>query len=220
MPYVLKTVKARVADGFAEESARLYGDKYLDHLARSSETVAQSLRRTVALLVLAIAAFVLLVGSKDAQVTVGPIKLSNLAGVLTFIPAFTAYLFYEFFALVELRATIDELISATVETLYPTLHENDLDVTLMSQTIQAWGGPGTTPGRLRASPHTSWSKAREALGYVVGVGILLGALAFAVFAYWRLYRYPGADDVLVTVSLVFAALNSLRGLLVMAAFEV
>lgn len=214
MPLKVMPTGERVAKAFADESARAYGDKYLDHLLTRRTDLGRDIRRAVSLVALLAVSFALLAGAKEAQLTLGPIKLTNVAGVLTLVPALLAYLYYEFMALMLVTHLYNRLISATFKSLYPGLYEQDLEVPLAPTTMQPWGY--TIASVLRENDSSRWSDIDEALGTAHGVAIHFGAIIFLVYAYWRLFSLPTANDVAVGVSLAFAAVNALRGILMFA----
>jgi hypothetical protein len=202
----------RIEQAFDDDEARAYGDKFLDYLVSRYDALEQALRRTSVLCAVLVVSFLLLAGAKQAKFTVGPITLTNVAGVLTLIPAVFSYLYYELVVLVQGRNTFAEGVSASVAKLYPTLDKNGLVPMLAPATVQAWSPPSWQDLRAREA---TWGDRFDGLLETAIIAIVLfGSVLFVGYCYWHLYREPKANTIAVSASIVFSALNVTRSWLV------
>jgi hypothetical protein len=208
----IKPLGDRVAEAFEDEDVRAFGDKYLDHLLTSAQAIADALRRTSTFVVVLILVFFLLANARTAEFTFGPLKLTNVAAVLTLIPAVVSFLSYEFIVLLHAGNRYEKLKDATIAVLFPGLYQNDLEDSLSPVTTQAWGAHR---GLGLRSVEKGWmaSVLDESI-WIVGAAIIFGTLGFLVYAYVHLFQEPKAHDVVVAVSLVFAACNVGRAVLI------
>lgn len=89
-----KSIFRRVGDSFEDNNHEdIY--KYLDWLRSSISDLAQSVRRSAALIILLIAAFELIITSPTVALSLGPFRVSRGSVVLEFIPPLVAYLWLQ-----------------------------------------------------------------------------------------------------------------------------
>lgn len=93
------SIRERVEHAFDEQTAAAFGIQYLEILLTGWRGLVVSLRRTTLSLVVLVVVFMLLLNAKEAQFTLGPLRLTNVAAVLTLIPLLVAALAYEFVSL-------------------------------------------------------------------------------------------------------------------------
>ena len=210
-----KAIEERIKAAFHSGSPdHEFGEKYLDLLYANWCAVARALRRTSVLLVGLVVAFLSLAYARNTEFTLGPLRLTNISSVLVLVPAIVSLLAYEFFVLGTARIRYRDTIRALVQLLHPSVSENDLQLLLEPPTASLWSDEGWL--KLRESEPGIASKLIGWGGNVVLFSLVLGTLAFLVYAYVTLYENSHANTLGVTASLVFAVFNGVRGVLVLA----
>jgi len=202
-------LSGRIEAFLAEPTERGWADRYLERLIDNTNVLSERLRRTTALIILLLGAFVVFSGAKTTEVTVGPFKLTNVSAVLTLIPAIVSYLYFEFVITGLARAQARDITNALLAGLYPEFSWNHLVETLDTATLQVFG----EESRLRAKPPNRASKVIDKLTDLHAYGLLFGALAFIAYAYVHLFNDPKAKTYVVVASLAFAAVNVARAVL-------
>jgi len=208
-----KTPEEKVNDAFDSATLTGFGLKYLELLYGNWADMMRALRRTILLAVILVASFLLLSDAKSASFTIGPLKTSNIAAVLTLIPAITSFLTFEAIDLTLSGAYYREVSSALWERLYRPIFENNLEVLLEPMTTFAWG-MGTSMG-LSSQKSKRIESLVDASGIAMAVVTVLGILAFLVYAYWRLYEHSHTSWIVVTGSLAFAIFTAIRSSLLL-----
>ena len=202
----------RVAAAFDKETADAYGDQYLDAVVQNWREIARAMRRSLLVIVALMAGFFLLQNAKNTEITLGPLKLTNVSAVLTVIPALVAVLGYEvlagFFAYVLCRDTI----TALMKVLHPSIHENDLQLLLVPPTTSLIGGVGSSWEDLRNTAPGMEEKVLVVTSTGIFVAIVIGGFAFFGYSYIHLYADRHANMVAVSVSCLAAAVYVVRTL--------
>jgi hypothetical protein len=177
-----QTLSQRASEAFDPENfAELsYGQSYVERILANIDAAEAQLRRTVIAIVALVAFFFLFAHSKSSELSLGPLTLSDVKGVLTLVPPVVAYLLYEFVAAVGIGSLYATLLFAVTHTLYPSLWKSDLDTALLSVTQQVWGDISDRADLSGESPITPWL---GRLGRLIGYGFMIGILAFLVYAY-------------------------------------
>jgi hypothetical protein len=198
----IMSLSARIEQAFKQDAVRTeFGQKYLELLLQSWAAIASAMRRTVTLIVALILSFLLLYGGKKAELSLGPLKVKDISSALTFVPAIISQLYYDFVTLLFANNRYEDLKDALVERLYPDVYASELHESLAPPTTSVWGHNPWQ--RLRATPPGRSSSLMNWLGNAIGIAILVGALAFLVFAYWRLLLHSPGSKVPVVISLAF-----------------
>jgi hypothetical protein len=205
---VPQLVRERVEAAFADEDEHAFGERYLDHVLERWTGIEAALRRNVLLIVLLVVAFLLLEGGETSEFSLGPFKVTDVSSVLTLVPAVVSFLYYEWAELISARGRYALLRYEVFRKLHPVAHEKQLGAALAPPTISVWGDHPWE--RLRYRERGRAYFLLEKCGMVVTVGILLGAIAFPIYAYATLFEDSQTDPMALTLSLVFTLFNLAR----------
>jgi hypothetical protein len=203
-----KPMADKINEGFPKDIADEFGQKYLEMLYANWSEMVRTLRRTILFSVVLMTGFLLLDHAKAAEIALGPLKTTNIAAVLTLIPAVTSFLLFEAIDLTIAGGYYGDAASALMKKLYPSVYENDLEMLLEPTTTFAWG-IGFTAG-IMPRPEGKLGKFRAGTALGIAFAVVGGVLAFLVYAYAVLYGSSHANVFAVTASLVFAAFNVAR----------
>jgi hypothetical protein len=208
----VKSFDQRMKDAFGGAARAEFGQKYLELLYANWYEVARNVRRMAGLFVGVGVGFLLLVHAKNAQVTLGPLKLTNVAAVQTVLPAVASFLLYEFVAFAVASATYAEAAGSLIHDLYPPVFENDLEILLAPSTSHIWE---ESNWRFLRTRRASGKPARglDVMAKASVLVLLLGGLLFLAYAYYELYRNSHANVAAVSLSVAFAVWNVVRSLL-------
>lgn len=210
MPY--QTLAKRVDEGFDDHALDSFGVEYLKLLVERTSEFARAARRTGTLIVVLAVAFVLLLGARNAEIGVGPLKVTNVASVLPLLPVVLSFLVYELVVLVLGQMTFEDAVGAVVRRMYRDLHDHELDLLLTPATAALWGRERwrhlrpTAPGRM--------ARAVRTFDRLLIAGLVGGSIAFMGVAVSRLEDHPHVNDALVSVAGLIVVANVVRTLLV------
>jgi phosphoglycerol transferase MdoB-like AlkP superfamily enzyme len=205
-------LRDRVEAAFAEQTARSFGHSYLEALLVGWREIAQSLRRSLALVVVLMVAFFLLKNSKTSDFTLGPIKLTNISSVLTVLPVLVSVLIYECMGLVSAFSMYREMTGEVVRSLHPSIYENDLEMMLAPPTITLIGGVGENWEGIRKSPPGLPGSILGATTVAIFAAIVGASFGFLTYAYGYLYTDTHVNSLVVSLSLGASVLYAVRAL--------
>ena len=133
-----KSIRDRINDSFStdDKDSLKY---YLDSVAGAWKDYADGIRRSATIMLILIAVFELLLSNSAQRVTFGPVVLTGVTTVITFIPTVVAYFYYESWTYLIAFGDISKVYSTVFAIWNPTAEENDLDAVLQ-------------PGRRRFPP--------------------------------------------------------------------
>jgi hypothetical protein len=141
-----------------------------------------------------------------SEVSVGPFKLTESAVLLPAIPVAITYLFQESLYALDLAERLTDLHNEVITEVYPAVEKADLELPLMAMTPSLWGeNRWIQYGFDRQSPAI---KVWNSSGALLGVGLVLGALAFLVHAYVELIQR--SNTVLTWVGLTISLILVIR----------
>ena len=204
-----KSPRDAVDDAFDPATLEQVGQKYLELASANWFETVRTLRRTVLLCIATVLSFLLLDNS-GGELNLGLLKTNNASAASTLLPAVTSFLLFEAIDLTVTSFYYEDVMSALMEKLYPSLYRNDLELLLTPPASFAWGA-GTRESLSPPSRGTDkLDQFREWIGRVVTTAIVLGVLGFLVYAYLSLYGNEQTNFFVVTASLVFTAFNLLR----------
>jgi hypothetical protein len=203
-------LRDRVADAFDSETSGKFGELYVTALLDNWREIARAFRRSLLLAVALIVGFYLLRGAKNAELTLGPLKLTNVTSVLTIIPALLAVVAYECVSLLAAFAAYRDAMGEVVRKLHPKVYENDLELLLVPPTLTLLGGIGSSWEDLRKKPPGISEKVLSITSTVVFAAIIGGSAGFLVYAYSYLYRHSHVNTIAVSVSLCVAVIYAIR----------
>jgi len=156
--------------------------KYLDWLSSTIGDISQSLRKTVALLLSLMAAFAIVNGSPNAELSIGSIKVSNSSLVIIFLPALISFLFFQV-----IRDTLQLVARGRAFTEAFSIwssdaEKNDLDSLIAPSRAAYWDLGGT--GR---PSNTTGSERIAKIGQLGAAPVIfVGVIWFEVYAYLHL----------------------------------
>jgi hypothetical protein len=210
MPDDPTRLEDRVEAALATASGESFGPKYLDLMLGAWKDATDGSRRSATLMVVLVGAFLLLAVGDGTQITLGPLRVADTAAVLTFIPAIVSYLGYGMLESQAAAFKYQDLADATIQRLYPSFSENDLQRTLAPVAGPLWGDEPWS--RLRTGPEGRLFRAHTLLRNAVAALVIFGVLVFLAYAYWWLFRRGDASTPIVAASLAFATLNVIRAI--------
>jgi hypothetical protein len=196
-----------------------YSRQYLSILIENWREVARAFRRTTMLIAALIIGFVLLEGSKTAQVTIGPLKLENIWTVLTVVPVLIAILNYECVSLFAAFAMYRETTSELVRVIRPSVHDNDLERMLAPPTLSLIGAVGGTWEDVHQSAPSFARTILTKTSVTMLLVLIVGSIGFLGYTYFQLYTSRHVSPIAVSVSLVLAVLYSIRAVALMVHTE-
>jgi hypothetical protein len=206
----------RVDAAFDGESQSAFDLKYLEYILENWRDMGRSMRRSLIAVVLFMAAFVLLRGAKTAQVTVGPLRITNVSAILIAIPVVVAVLLYESTGYVAGYALFREVANELVRKLHPPIHDNDLGWLLSPPTISLLGGVGLSWEDVQPVEPGLPRKVLDATTIAIFVAVGAVSLSFLGYSYVYLYSDHHANTVAVSISLGLAVLFTVRTLAFLA----
>jgi hypothetical protein len=207
----IKPLDDRLRDGFDPHTLDKFGLRYLEAIIESWRESEQTMRRTLAFAGLLVVIFFLLTHAKTAEVTLGPLKLTNVAAILILIPTLVAFLGHEWMELLCAAERYESVSEGLTRLLAPSLHENDLDVLLAPPVVHPYGRLADRSWmEIRSSAKPASRKTLEFITYLVVVVVLLGSIAFLVYSYIYLYGDPHANAVPVSIGLAVTAVYAVR----------
>lgn len=210
---VLKPMRKRTLDAFGGATLDKYGIRYLEAIMENWRDAEATMRRTLAFAGVLVVIFFLLAHAKNAEVSFGPLKLTNVAAVLTLIPTIVAILGNEWCDLGGNCEAYERVWDNLIARLMPSIYDNDLDVLLFPPTVHAFGRWADRSWQgVRATPEQAAALLLSTTRYLVAFVVFLGSIAFFVYAYIYLYGDRHADPAAVTVGLGVTTVFALRSI--------
>jgi len=207
-----ESISHRVTAAFGDDASPDFAQKYLEWVLTNSREIQASLRRTGTLLVSLVALFLLLIGAKHAQVTLGPLKLSETSSVLALLPAMASYLLVDMLTLLSMSNRYGDLRICVFRHLHAKAAAQGLGSALSPPVPSLWGHAPMLD-LTNAPRNTRIKNVLENMATAVGLAIVVGAVLFMLYAYVRLFELHGVSEPLLWASLCFAAFNLLRAVL-------
>jgi hypothetical protein len=205
------SIDERVRKAFDSGTLEKFGLRYLEAIIESWREAEQNMRRAVAFAGILVVIFFLLAHAKNAEVTFGPLKLTNVAAVLTLIPTLVAFLGHEFAERNASSERYEAVCGALVNLLAKSIRENDLDNLLAPEVVHPMG---RVEGRSWQNIQLGGSRAAYAVMDVtkyIGIAVVfLGSIAFLVYAYVYLYGDRHASSAAVSIALAITAVYVIR----------
>jgi hypothetical protein len=195
---------SRVRAAFDADLLLNYGQSYLDALLAIWRELVHSLRKTLLLLAALMLAFLLLQGAKNAQFALGPLRLTNVAAVLTLIPILVSALIYEFVILMVAQKRYRDTITETVRLLHPSLYEYGLDHMLYAASNHFVVATAGRWEQMRTTRPGLANKVLELTGLASLSCLTFGAFGFLIYAYSHLFADSHANAIAVSVSAAIA----------------
>lgn len=209
----LKPMRQRTLDAFDDTTLKKYGTRYIEAVMGNWREAEVAMRRTLTLTGVLVVIFFLLAHAKNAEVSFGPLKLTNVAAVLTLIPTIVAILGAEWCDLLAACERYERVWDAVIPRFAPSIYENDLDVLLLPSTVHAFGrGSDRDWQMLRAMPQRPTAFVLLVTRYLLAFVIFIGSIAFFVYSYIYLYGDRHADAAAVTVSLGVTIVFAVRAI--------
>jgi hypothetical protein len=209
----VQNLAERVAGAFAEGADHHFGDAYLTGLLERWSQAQTTIRRDANSLVILAAAFVLLKGAKTGEVSLGPVRITDVVQVLPLLLGVIAYLYWRMVHHALALRSYAVLVAHVIETLHPAVSQAHLGEALEPLTSHSWSG-----GVVQSVRHGSESRKRSAalrfVGRVQDLLLLGGAPAFLVFAFIYLLGTPHLNWPTYVLSLGFTMFNVTRAQLV------
>jgi hypothetical protein len=202
------SIRLRIAAAFEDDPARSFGSRYVEIMLERWCELNRASKRISTLMVILGAGFVLLAGAKTAEFNLGPLKLTNVASILTIAPVIVSFLLHEFVVLVSAAARYREVAYEATANLYPTIEDNDLQRMLAPPTASLWGREQWR--QLREKPCSRVARLAEQLDVGVVLALTFGTIGFLVYAFATLFRDPHTSGPLVGVAVVVAGFNLIR----------
>jgi hypothetical protein len=207
----IKKIRERAEEAFSSPETSAYAKDALEAIRSNLIQAGNDVKRSALLLFLLIAVFELMTQSAIAEVSLGPFKLTNVALVQKLIPAGVGYYFHNLAYLATIRHKMDVVHMNIIRKVYKPIFESGLQYY-----ITPHYGALTDDDKL-ARKNTKSAKILEILSYVTLVILFLGVISFEIYAFYRLFKMSGLQDILVWASLLTTLVFFIRGLIVVSA---
>jgi hypothetical protein len=201
-----KNIRQRVYDSFRYSP---HGDilQFMEWLRSTMEELTRSLRRTIATILLLIAAFELVYQSPKTELAIGSFKISSGSVVVIFIPAVTSYLFLQMMD-DSIRLWRTQKVFSEVFTIWSSEAEkNDLDLWVLPPQAAYWNQSETKLSEF------GWKDRITAhIRTLISASIFVAVIVFEIQAYYVLHAQHIANNIPWTISVVMAAVFSIVAL--------
>ncbi len=178
-----KDIRERANDSFDEndkEGIRQYFDwlraTILDYLA--------NIRRMTTILLLLVAVFELVIGSRKTEISIGSFTVSRTSIVLVFLPAVIAFLYVQTLWDSIRTTQLDNAAGEIFKKWSAKASENDLDHLLIPSQMLFWM---TLGDRLQKTNETSSFRLTRTTSTILLLIFILGIFAFEGQAYYALF---------------------------------
>lgn len=205
-----KSIEDRIKESFNQDDKE-EAFKYMDWINSSIIAFTQTIRRNASLLVLLVAIFELIVGSRDATLSIGSFKISRNSITLTFLPGVISFFFMQII-----------LDSAKVNRLYyiffavfkiwsPEGSINELDQLLDQPLPTYWSMSSTS-----IEHQDRLDKLEIVSSTMLLWAVIIGVIAFEGQAYYVLFPAHASAIIPWAVSLLLTLFFLVFGILFMA----
>ncbi len=206
-----KTLVQLVDAAFSDKVARKYANEYLETIRSNWRYVESIVKRTVLLALLLMAIFELMSQSSIQEVTLGPVKLTNLTLIYKFLPLAISFCFYYLMNLIQMQITYSVIHRRIMNQVYSPISMNKIESFLPPPYTSIFGDITFIPKQYKLYVVV------EHISTVIAFGVIFGALVFEIYAFQRLFTAFGSADILVWCILGGSLLLLLQAFLVIFA---
>lgn len=185
-----KNISEKTTEVFSDPDLSSYRSDYIKELRENWSRNNDTQSRDLILLVLLAAIFELISRSAVGKISIGPIEVSDLPIIAKVLPIIIAYLYYDIAVLAAWHDLFSSANTALMSLAYPKAAEEDFDV-LLHPRLHALAAPGLPVN----------STLLKVVNAFLGLMILLGAIAFEIYAFYALFHRFGYTDIVVWASL-------------------
>jgi hypothetical protein len=198
----------RFKQAFPPEATASFGNQYLEMLLQNLRETDKGIRYVTAAVIFLIFTFELFARAAVSEISLGPVKLSELSLIHRLLPALAAYFLFELVSLYDLRSRGAHVFYAGIAKFYPDVYATDLEAYLLPSSPTVFGD-----SRFLDSEHST-AKIQKFLNYVIATVLILGTLIFIASALYRLFGIFGRADPIVWISSVVSVVYAVQGFLV------
>jgi sterol desaturase/sphingolipid hydroxylase (fatty acid hydroxylase superfamily) len=208
-------IDVRIRAAFDHNTLEKFGLRYLEAIIGNWRDAEQTMRRLLGFAGVLVVVFFLLLHAKNAEVAFGPLKLTNVAAILTLAPTVVAYLMHEYIDHMGACERYEDACEELVKLLAPSVRENDLDTLLAPEVVHPMGRAADRSwDSLRIAPRPVTREIMRVTQLIGIVVVLFGTLAFLVYAYIYLYGDPHANGTAVSIGLAITVVFTARAVAV------
>ena len=180
--------------------------EYIKDLLENWRSATSSVAKAITLLLLLAALFEMLARAAITKVSVGPFEVGDLALIQKALPAIIAYQFYDLQCQIAYITACGLVSRVAMERYYPELINSRLDYFLLPRNSSLLGstlfadhmGPGHSENWNVSRPLT------QRFSLYMGFVIILYAVLFEIYAYWRLFTQFSFRDPIVWATLLLS----------------
>lgn len=197
-----KKIQERVNTAFPNSAYT--ASEYLQILRANWQQLETDVKRASLFLFISVIAFELIARASVAEVSLGIVKVNDVSMIYRIIPAVVSYYCHNIMYLVTFRKKIENVHDSIIKKVYWNIYENSL-----CSYLRPHYGSLTSDDYL--APKNS--KARSALAFLAVLTIsalIIGLLAFEVYAFYQLFRTYKWKDLLVWFSLALSIIFLIR----------
>jgi uncharacterized protein with PQ loop repeat len=165
----MSTFEADAQRVFSDDKHSAYGDVYLSGVRDNWERTVNSIGRDFVAIVILIAAFLLLLDTKSAKLTVLGLEIDNIGLIREFLPCLISYCTFDLSVRYQREMTYGQMYRSAIMVLYPEL-ANSMLVRGPMPAVQPIAGAG-------------YSKASRRLNWTIVLLVVMGPPFFVVYAY-------------------------------------
>ena len=200
----------KIEDAFSDPESLEYANDYLKELRTNFRVLDNNLRRAIFLFLLFIALFELVTQATITEITVGPFKIANLAILQKLIPVFASYYYYVMHYSIAWRQELHSVHSKVVSIVYKKIFESGLYAYLILSANELLGSPGVYSD-------IDSTRLLEYLRIPILVTLMIGPVAFELYAFYQLFVSFGTADPIVWMALIVSVMFLLQAYIIFRA---
>lgn len=198
----LKSITERINSAFDSLESDESKSNYIQAVRASLEDIETKLQANLKIVLVGMVAFELVVRASLSELSLGPIKITDLSMVQKILPAVVAYFYNQIISLYAIRILARQVHDRAIKYTARSIYENDLEYFTL--------------------PH-SWFLTEDIMKQYTGIKLftiitipvkfatVVAPIAFLVYAYYQNFRISGSSDILVWSSLIASVILAIQG---------
>lgn len=178
-----KDIERRIVESFGKDD-REQLLKYMDWINSSIQEYVQTVRRNATFLLLLVAAFELVVGSRNAALSIGSFSISRDSIALVFVPAIAGFLLMQIILDTRKASQLYSVFTHLFRIWSPKAAYNNLDLMVDQPQPAYWT---VFSGSYPKSDRSILDRVEEVTNVTFWTIVQVGTLAFAGQAYYLLF---------------------------------
>jgi hypothetical protein len=204
-----KSIEDRIKASFDEDDKE-ETLKYMDWINSALLNYCQDVRRNAGFLLLLVAIFELVIGSRKATISIGSFGVSRNSIALTFLPAIVSFLYMQAILDSQKASRLNTIFSIAFKIWSPNASANKLDLYLSQPAPVYWNMAG---GTYNQSKLDKLDDRESVMSYTFITAIIFGILAFEAQAYYLLFSTRAPEIIVWAVSLLVTLFCLVSGML-------